>query len=599
MDNIKDRILEFLSNPKSNVLLLEGPWGVGKTTLIDGIKKSKEVEKFRVYDMSLFGVESVSELNSKFINDIYVGNKIYKYVKELNPKVSQDIPGVGLGFNFQLSGLFKLFIKNEYKEKHSKPFLIVLDDIERKDRKLSITELFGFIDSLKIENTKIILIANKSSLNSKEDIKDFNGFKEKVVDEEVIIEIPTEKAFANVINNTLPIDFKKCKNLRTILKFNKTYEEYSDKEINVIVWNIVFDAMNNIYNCLIDKDKYIKDKIDYDVRTKNIYSKWSKENADEESIKKEINKKYSKYSNKDIFKEILLDDEKYKIVKQGCLKNIIDLIYDMVYKNDFAGLDKITLEQHRSLKKNFPDYVSKIILKYNKKTEIQRIISEINNSLVDNGEYDYISLYVNYVLIKYLYNDICNDAFNKGYYDELEKKLFNYISIMVIDEGYDYDGELQTINYFFIDDEKQQNIIKDIHRKLITILIQRVISKYKTNLYSGYSCDLKNSYNNMNNFINQIRMQDDIVSPLFDELSKWIVEQVFIIFLKKEDLKEWEFVECRDSLRFIVKDLKLKEEIKNYLMKNLDLKYIPERIIWVINYLDINLNEIKEKVEKI
>lgn len=572
---------------------------MGKTTLIDEIKESKKVEKFRVYDMSLFGVESISELNSKFINDIYVGNKIYKYVKELDPQVSQDVPGIGLGFNFQLSGLFKLFIKNEYKEQHSKPFLIILDDIERKDRKLSITELFGFIDSLKIENTKIILIANKSNINSKEDKKDFNGFKEKVVDEEVIIEIPTESAYDNIINDNLHIDFKKCKNLRTILKFNKIYEKYSDKKINFIVWNIVFDAMNNIYNCLIDKDKYIKDKIDYDVRIKNIYSNRSKEKEDEEVIKKEINRIYSKYSIKDIFKEGLLDDEKYKIVKQGSLKNIIDLIYDMVCKNDFSGLDKITLEQHRSLKENFPDYVSKIILKYDKKAEIQRIISEINNSLVVNGQYDYISLYVNYVRIKYLYNDICNDAFNKEYYNELEKKLFNYISIMVIDEGYDYDGELQTINYFFIYNEEQQNIIKNLYKKLINILIQRVISKYKTNLYSGYSSHLKNSYNNMNNFINQVRMQDDIVSPLFTELAKWIVEQVFIIFLKQEDLKEWEFVECRDSLRFIVKDLKLEEEIKNYLVENINLEDIPERIIWIINYLKINLNKIKNLMNDI
>lgn len=63
--------------------------------------------------------------------------------------------------------------------------MVCIDDIERKDKKLSITQVLGLISNLSIENNcKFILIFNEDSLSDK-DLEEYRLYREKVVDLEL------------------------------------------------------------------------------------------------------------------------------------------------------------------------------------------------------------------------------------------------------------------------------------------------------------------------------------------------------------------------------------------------------------------------------
>ena len=69
MDYYKE-IKNFLDDTNSQVMLVEGQWGIGKTYLVDEcieeyIKNNKKVKRV---DLSLFGVSDLKELNERLMN---------------------------------------------------------------------------------------------------------------------------------------------------------------------------------------------------------------------------------------------------------------------------------------------------------------------------------------------------------------------------------------------------------------------------------------------------------------------------------------------------------------------------------------------------
>lgn len=207
---IKNAVESFLTIPHTGVLMISGNWGTGKSyfvkhQLLDMIgnvecpeaSKSgniKEVFKNKILNLitkngnnylpvmiSLFGIGSIKELESAIMGEL---------LNSINGEATSKIKKIWNGTKKVLEKSEKL---KEYLDIVSlidyrpgvdvlpKQVIIVLDDLERFDDKITETEILGFINNLS-ENIglKVIVIANEEYLNSNK--RKFGAFKEKVVE---------------------------------------------------------------------------------------------------------------------------------------------------------------------------------------------------------------------------------------------------------------------------------------------------------------------------------------------------------------------------------------------------------------------------------
>lgn len=207
---IKNAVESFLTTPHTGVLMISGNWGTGKSyfvkhQLLDMIgnvecpeaSKSgniKEVFKNKILNLitkngnnylpvmiSLFGIGSIKELESAIMGEL---------LNSINGEATSKIKKIWNGTKKVLEKSEKL---KEYLDIVSlidyrpgvdvlpKQVIIVLDDLERFDDKITETDILGFINNLS-ENIglKVIVIANEEYLNSNK--RKFGAFKEKVVE---------------------------------------------------------------------------------------------------------------------------------------------------------------------------------------------------------------------------------------------------------------------------------------------------------------------------------------------------------------------------------------------------------------------------------
>lgn len=115
-------------------------------------------------------------------------------------------------------------------------YLICIDDLERKGVGLSIREVMGLIDELANQkNCKVVLIFNDRSLTEDRDRKDFEEYREKVVDAEIEYDPTHSQALAcaflgyqphleRVKQLTRSLDIK---NIRVLRKLRRVIETFA------------------------------------------------------------------------------------------------------------------------------------------------------------------------------------------------------------------------------------------------------------------------------------------------------------------------------------------------------------------------------------
>jgi hypothetical protein len=220
LEQFKTSLEAFLDHTEKNVLVIKGPWGVGKTHFWDNFVKDSPNYQGKTYSyVSLFALSSLSEIQSSiFYNSSKIGtkNKVDTFKKKIKniSKYSQKIPQVNK-FSDAIAILERSFLKD---------YLICIDDIERKDSTLSMSNVLGLISELSVGNKcKFVLIFNDDTLEP-QDKQEFNKYREKVVDIELeynpSIEHNQEIVFENhpfkeVIYKTLyPLNLKNIRILK-------------------------------------------------------------------------------------------------------------------------------------------------------------------------------------------------------------------------------------------------------------------------------------------------------------------------------------------------------------------------------------------------
>ncbi len=184
MKNLENSLLTFLTKDTYKVAILKGEWGVGKTYFWKNFLKNNTdvLNKFRAYSyVSIFGIKNFNSINTKLFSGFKIldNSKFKKQVEKLKP-LSQILKAVKIpGVNSSEA------VNNIIESNLINNFLICIDDMERKEKDLSISSVLGLISTLKEEkNCKIILIFNDEMLDD-ETKKGLNEYREKIVDIEL------------------------------------------------------------------------------------------------------------------------------------------------------------------------------------------------------------------------------------------------------------------------------------------------------------------------------------------------------------------------------------------------------------------------------
>ena len=175
-----------------NIILINGPWGIGKTFYIKDYLKNEEY----IY-LSLFGINRIEELKAGLYYEL--DNKVSK-IKGAIESFSGNNLGVSI-ISVPIPNIKFDVDKGIKKKLNNKRITIIIDDLERKSDSINIKELLGFIESLsQHENLKIAVIMNENEIDEK-DKEVYSIFKEKVIKKVYNIDSFSENSITQIVEN--------------------------------------------------------------------------------------------------------------------------------------------------------------------------------------------------------------------------------------------------------------------------------------------------------------------------------------------------------------------------------------------------------------
>ncbi len=280
-----DELDERLKNEFPNVykcVLINGEWGIGKTYFL----KNKFLKDKDYIYISLFGVNSIEAIKTEIYSKI---NKICNIIGKIK-KVFQRADGnsIGLGpislpITYWETDIEEAISKNI----KDKVLTVVIDDLERKSKKINMGDVLGIIETIaEIKNINVVLVANENKIES-DDKNKFFDFKEKVIQKtynvhkyskdapkdvtEYLLNNMELKANMNITpicNNILEVfESHSVNNLRTLEKgvnFIKLIVQYIDldeldsseiKDIIIASLSVVIETVECIYTKKEEKTK--------------------------------------------------------------------------------------------------------------------------------------------------------------------------------------------------------------------------------------------------------------------------------------------------------------------------------------------------------
>lgn len=210
-----------------NIILIDGPWGSGKTYLLNEYIDSMKDNNLKFYYVSLHGMKNIDEINT----NLYM--KAHKDFKDL----TSIVPNVINPFDYEVDTKRTIeYLLKINKLKANK--IIILDDLERYASS-DYDAFLSYLTSLIGVGAKVIVVSNLLDFGSSE-LYLFNQYKEKIFDR-----IYKAELFDKNLLST---------------KFGK-YEKYIDESIIDLSKNN-YRIVEKIVNFLSEiEERFLKDSI--------------------------------------------------------------------------------------------------------------------------------------------------------------------------------------------------------------------------------------------------------------------------------------------------------------------------------------------------
>lgn len=234
-NNSIKRILENKNRIKNKSLctLVDGDWGIGKTTLIQNYFE-QDLHYELIY-VSTFGKNSVQEVENALLINLIPGFKDVKDFggfSKLLGNFAKDIVDKFTGVNIEnyLNSFSIEDVKNSKIGSRKK--VLCFDDLERKSNSINMKDMLGLIERASL-NFDVILIANTKEFEE-EDLVIFNRYKEKVIDNVIKIDKLSRSILISILDSVDELNKDEIIDiyLENILAFGSSSEGYSAEKIN-------------------------------------------------------------------------------------------------------------------------------------------------------------------------------------------------------------------------------------------------------------------------------------------------------------------------------------------------------------------------------
>ena len=487
-----------------NIILINGPWGIGKTFYIKDYLKNEEY----IY-LSLFGINRIEELKAGLYYEL--DNKVSK-IKGAIESFSGNNLGVSI-ISVPIPNIKFDVDKGIKKKLNNKRITIIIDDLERKSDSINIKELLGFIESLsQHENLKIAVIMNENEIDEK-DKEVYSIFKEKVIKKVYNIDSFSENSITQIVEN----EGKNVSNFVSSTKLKDIVSNFTKKHkiknlrtlqkallfCNSVLSNIDTSSLDDVdlFEVIIASLAVVIEKNDNLYLNEELKTKYS-----DDSFEKTTNDVYKELNYcilKHYFEQGLFNSSKLGLINP--IINIFDNIdetasyqkindYFVIKNNVIQNKKDLFFCSEDELKERINDFVDNNIKNIDKKKSLYIWFKELNSIYpwaerikmdkkfhkkdIENTMDFYLS---NISTNEYLYNIIdrtlpfsIESENMKKYYNTLNKKivehyytkLLNNIKYSVPVDNYDVElleKLFSTINLTqYVSDKQISEIIKEI-----------------------------------------------------------------------------------------------------------------------------------------
>lgn len=197
----KKQLIQLLAQTDNCVIALSGRWGTGKTHLWNEVKTGSCDDKVKnALYVSLFGLSSIDQVKRKLIESAIPGVEAHggvfaglkNFFRAGVTAASEHYKALAAINDLNVLLMAPVVLRNK---------LIVIDDIERKNEKLGIDEVLGFIDEYSKQHvTRFVLVLNDDQFSTKDDQKQlWATFREKIIDQEIKLSTSADEAFSIAI----------------------------------------------------------------------------------------------------------------------------------------------------------------------------------------------------------------------------------------------------------------------------------------------------------------------------------------------------------------------------------------------------------------
>ena len=527
-------LLEFYNNQIiGKAILIDGKWGCGKTYQIKEFLK-EHVEN--CHYLSLFGLESIDEINSKLYSEIHSTKSFLEKGAMLVSKAISAVPyvgGIGEALEYQMSG-------KSINPKDTR--YIIFDDLERLSKKISYIDLLGYFNNLFLSNVKIVccISFNDFTGNQKNRKNEFMQFREKVFDYTYTINETDLTIYKSLFHNvsddiivyTLDIFKHNLRQAQRTQNFISKINDYiKEKSADIQSFNYdeedIFVAAATMINIVIynHEDVVLKDSDCLKYYYEDIFGS---------NVAKGL---YEFFGNNNPF---------FSNYQSQNLKLLVEAFVFIYMFNEFEHFDLLLCNKPDVEKIYDKDF---FYLSENKKMEY---FNFVNN-------YDFKNKHINKNIYLIFRNIIIhsNYVFDEDFIEELSKYHFS------VNRDNEMVSHLSEINFFYDYSE-----IPNDRKIYVTDIMDKIKNNIKNYQFAYYTESIKQLYDlKKYNLLKDLlyKLENSYLEHLTGNIIDYVIQNDFFMIDLSKDLTYDEWIYCHQMSSFI-KYAGKEQEFKNYVI---------------------------------